>query len=105
MSVEREVSRGRSSSPLANEGPNVRKDESFVRLDIAMVQKSLQLELPLDDRGEAPTVRRSGQALSAFCESDRPGTDTLMEQVLDRLNLKRALKRVQRNQGVVVLTG
>ena len=68
-------------------------------LDTARVQKSRQLELPFESRGEAPRVRRSGQAASAICANAHPGTSTLMELVVERENLKRALKRVRQNKG------
>lgn len=82
-----------------SEGPNVRKDETSGGLDDAMAQKSGQLELPFDDKGEALIAERSGQASPATCESERPGTDTLMELVVKRGNLERALKRVKQNKG------
>jgi group II intron reverse transcriptase/maturase len=58
-----------------------------------------QLELPLGSRGEAPTAERSGEASRAGTGDGRSGTDHLMEQVVERGNLQRALKRVQQNQG------
>jgi RNA-directed DNA polymerase len=58
-----------------------------------------QLELPLGSRGEAPTAERSGEASRAANGTARSGTDYLMEQVVERGNLQRALKRVQQNQG------
>ncbi len=64
-----------------------------------MVQKSGQLELPLESRGEAPRAKRSGQATSAATETGSPGTDALMERVLSRPNMQRALKRVKGNKG------
>jgi group II intron reverse transcriptase/maturase len=68
-------------------------------LDDAMAQKSGQLELPLEGRGEAPRARRSGQAPSARTGNERPGTGSLMEEALSRPNLMRALKRVRKNRG------
>lgn len=52
-----------------------------------------QLELPLNER--------SGEATAAAHGAERSGRDTLqvMERVVARENLWRALKRVQRNQG------
>jgi group II intron reverse transcriptase/maturase len=60
-----------------------------------------QFELPLEDRGEAPRVERSDETLSAMCNIERSGNDDhlLMERVIERGNLLRALKRVQQNQG------
>ncbi len=64
-----------------------------------MVQKSIQMELPFESRGEAPRVERSGQATSASGADGHPGTGSLMELVVERENLLRALKRVKRNKG------
>ena len=66
-----------------------------------------QFELPLEDRGEAPTVERSGEATSATHGDERSGhsgysgldTLQLMERIVDGGNLRRALKRVQQNKG------
>jgi RNA-directed DNA polymerase len=70
-----------------------------VSLQDAARQMASQLELPFGDRGEAPTTGRSGEASRAASGTGRSGTDHLMEQVVERGNLQRALKRVQRNQG------
>ena len=64
-----------------------------------MVQKSIQLELPLEGRGEAPRAKRSGQATTATDADAHPGTVSLLELVLERENLLRALKRVRRTKG------
>lgn len=64
-----------------------------------MVQESTQLELRFEGRGEAPRVERSGQATAAATGHGSPGTDALMERVLERTNLQRALKRVRGNKG------
>ena len=64
-----------------------------------MAQKSNQLELPLEGRGEAPRAKRSEQAPPATSGNERPGTGSLMERVLRRPNLVRALKRVKKNGG------
>lgn len=59
-----------------------------------------QFELPLEDRGEAPRAERSGEARSAAQGAERSGPDhSLMERVVEGENLRRALKRVQQNQG------
>jgi RNA-directed DNA polymerase len=72
-----------------------------VRHDKARHQKSVdQIELPLEDRGEAPSAKRSGEAPSAMQGDERSGRDqTLMERVVEGGNLRRALKRVQQNEG------
>jgi group II intron reverse transcriptase/maturase len=64
-----------------------------------MRQKIRQLVLPLDGRGEAPRCRRSGEASTAASGNERPGTDCLMEEVVQRGNAKAALKRVRQNKG------
>ena len=68
-------------------------------LEDAMRQKSRQLELPLDGRGEAPRSQRSGEASTAANGNERSGTDRLMEEVVERGNVKAALKRVRQNKG------
>ena len=76
----------------------------------ATVQMSRQLELPFEDRGEAPTVGRSGQARTAFPNSEGSAAaeavagkgkagDLTMEAVLETGNLRRALQRVRQNKG------
>ena len=64
-----------------------------------MVQKSIQLELPFEGRGEAPRVERSGQATTATGADVHPGTVSLLGLALERENLLRALKRVRQNKG------
>ena len=65
-----------------------------------MRQKSEQLELALGDRGEAPKVRRSGEAPTTSDGDDGSGDDhRLMELVVGRANALAALKRVKQNQG------
>ncbi len=67
-----------------------------------MHQKSIeQIELPLEERGEAPSAEWSGETASAGQGTERSGLDTasLMERVLEGGNLRRALKRVRQNGG------
>jgi group II intron reverse transcriptase/maturase len=64
-----------------------------------MRQKTGQLVLPLEGRGEAPRCQRSGEASTAASGNERPGTDRLMEEVVQRGNAKAALKRVRQNKG------
>jgi len=74
-------------------------------LDKARHQKSIdQMELPLErssPQGEAPRAQRSGEATSATQGDERSGLDTrlLLERVVERGNLLRALKRVRQNKG------
>lgn len=64
-----------------------------------MHQKSSQLELALEGRGEAPRVQRSGEAGRAARGKERSGSRDLMERVVARENAMEALKRVRRNKG------
>jgi group II intron reverse transcriptase/maturase len=57
------------------------------------------MELPLGGRGEAPRVQRSGEVLTATSGNGRSGTGHLMEEVVERANVKAALKRVKQNKG------
>ena len=62
-------------------------------------QKSRQLELPQESRGEAPRVERSVQRTSAVVDEQDPAMDSLMERIVERSNAQRAWKRVKRNGG------
>ena len=81
------------------EGPNEQEGRTPVNLEDDMRQKTRQLELPLDSRGEAPRSQRSGEASTAASGNERPGRDRLMEEVVQRGNAKAALKRVRQNKG------
>jgi RNA-directed DNA polymerase len=82
-----------------HEGPNEQEGRTPVSLEDAMRQKTRQLELPLEGRGEAPRCQRSGEASTAVSGNESPGTDRLMEEVVQRGNAKAALKRVRQNKG------
>ena len=56
-------------------------------------------ELLARDRGEAPNDRQSDEEGSGSHGSEGSGTARLLEEVLERRNLKVALKRVRRNRG------
>jgi len=64
-----------------------------------------QTELPLEGRGEAPSVERRDEAGPTMRGPERSGDDGLMEQVVERSNLARALRRVRRNQGSAGIDG
>ena len=65
-----------------------------------MRQKSEQLELALEVRGEAPHDQRSGEAPTTSGGDERSGGGhRLMEQVVARANALAALKRVKQNRG------
>ena len=68
-------------------------------LEDARRQKTRQLVLPLGGGGEASTAQRSGEASTAASGDERPGTGRLMEEVVQRGNVKAALKRVKQNKG------
>jgi hypothetical protein len=60
-----------------------------------MRQKSEQLELALESRGEAPHGQRSGEAPTTSRGDDGSGGDhRLMERVVELANALAALKRV-----------
>jgi len=58
-----------------------------------------QLELPFEGRGEAPSVGRSVEALTAPGERQGSGASDLMERVVSRPNMVAAYKRVKENKG------
>jgi RNA-directed DNA polymerase len=62
-------------------------------------QKPEQLGLPLEGRGEASRVRRSGEASTLTHGEERSGSDRLMEAVVARGNVRAALARVRENRG------
>lgn len=63
-------------------------------------QKSEQLELALEARGEASHGQRSGEVPTLGNGNERSGSDhRLMEAVVERANAIAALKRVRQNQG------
>jgi len=66
-----------------------------------MRQMSMQMELPLEGRGEAPSVERSGEAGRAAKGRTRSGVghERLMERVVERENCLTAFKRVRQNRG------
>ncbi len=70
-----------------------------------MVQKSKQLELAFEKRGEALKAKRSGQMIRATRTKKVPGEGSLMERVLSRSNMQRALKRVKKNKGSAGIDG
>ena len=70
-----------------------------MRLGGKRPQMTNQLELPLANRGEAPTGKRSEEEPTAAHENERSGAGDLMEKVCERPNLQAALKRVRRNKG------
>jgi RNA-directed DNA polymerase len=61
----------------------------------------MQVELPLEGRGEAPSVQRRGEAGRAAKGKTRSGVghERLMEFVVERENCRKALKRVRQNKG------
>jgi len=87
---------------LPREGPNGEEGESALSHGKAMHQmSSVQLELLLEERGEAPSVQQSGEAGRAAKGAERPGVGhaRVMERVVERTNCLRAFKRVRQNQG------
>ena len=70
-----------------------------MRLGSKRPQMTRQLELPLGNRGEAPTGKRSEEAPTATRGNERSGASDLMEKVCERRNLQAALVRVRKNKG------
>lgn len=69
---------------------------------------SMRMELLLEGRGEAPRAEQSGEALSAAQGDERSGVGglrELMERVVERDNLLRALKRVRSKKGSAGIDG
>ena len=64
-----------------------------------------QLELPFEDRGEAPNVERSEETSTAGRGTGRSGARGLFAEVLGRRNLHAALKRVKQNKGSAGIDG
>lgn len=81
------------------EGPNGRESETTVTLGRTPRQMPTQVRPPLEDRGEAPKVKRGGEVRLAAHDNGRSGTDRLMERVVERGNVLAALKRVEQNKG------
>jgi len=92
--------------PPQCEGPNGEESDTTVRHGKAGHQTSLdQRELPLAGRGEAPRRARRGEAGPTAPDPERSGDGDLMDQVVERGNLARALKRVRQNQGSAGIDG
>lgn len=68
-------------------------------VQMSNTSRQRQLELPFGDRGEASTANGGEQAASAASDPHDPATGSLMELVLERDNMWRALKRVRQNGG------
>lgn len=64
-----------------------------------------QIELALETAGETRHGQRSGEAGPTTRGAERPGVDDLMERIVERSNLARALKRVRQNQGSAGIDG
>ena len=62
-------------------------------------ESSGQLELSYEDAGEAGGVDGSGEALRVKRGNERSGIGRLMEEVVEKTNLRAALKRVKQNKG------
>jgi len=87
---------------FSREGLNGEEGESALSRGKAIRQmSSVQLELLLEERGEAPSIQQSGEAGRAARGAERSGVGhaRLMERVVERANCLRAFKRVRQNQG------
>jgi RNA-directed DNA polymerase len=70
-----------------------------VRLERGKHRKTAEAELALARGGETPSSQRRGEPRPATNETERSGTDHLMEEVVESRNVEEALKRVRRNKG------
>lgn len=82
-----------------------KESETNIGLEDAKRQKSEQLELPLEYRGEALKVLWSVEALTAANEDERSSDERLMEKVVEEGNVKAAIKRVRQNKGSAGIDG
>jgi len=81
------------------EGPNGKESKTTVRLGGKGPRMTRQLELPVSNRGEAPTGKRGEEAPTATHGNERSGASDPMEQACERQNLQAALKRVRKKKG------
>jgi len=83
------------------EGQNGEESETLVSLESTRRQKSRQLGLPFEGRGETPSVERSGEVRSAAHANERSGNgdEKLLELVVESSNVEAALRRVKKNKG------
>jgi RNA-directed DNA polymerase len=67
----------------------------------------LELAFMAESRSETPRAAREGtEPLAANCETESPAkTETLMEEVLERENMKEAMRRVKANKGSAGIDG
>ena len=88
------------------QGRNGRESGTTVTLEGTRRQKSEQLELALDSRGEAPRSQHSGEVPTAGNGNERPGSDhRLMEAVVERANAMAALNACGRTGAVLASMG
>lgn len=103
--IKKKLSRREKSAeavlPLGNAG---RAEQKYERVDMNLddikrqKSKPQQMELPLDEPGEARGVRRSVEMSTAKHEVESSSL-LLMEEVVESSNVKEALKRVKKNKG------
>jgi RNA-directed DNA polymerase len=72
---------------------------------MAKRQMTMQMELLLEGRGEAPRGEQGDEARPAVRGDERSGIGDLMDRVVERDNLLRALKRVRKNKGSAGIDG
>ena len=66
----------------------------------------LELAFPAEGKGEAPKTAEEGTEPSTVkSATERPATDRLMEEVCERENVNKALRRVRSNQGAPGIDG
>jgi RNA-directed DNA polymerase len=89
------------------EGPNVMGVEELTSMDETDADR--RAERPEDSRkvagGTSEKKERECQASTAEKEETQPGAERLLEEVLRRENMRRALKRVRSNKGAPGIDG
>jgi RNA-directed DNA polymerase len=76
-----------------------------VRLEKEKHQKTTKVELPQGRKGEALRNLRSDETLTAANRNQRLGNDEMMEKIVERSNVVKALKRVKQNKGSAGVDG
>lgn len=89
------------NSQHGGEGPNDGEGRPTVSLEGTRRQKTATAVHPPEGRGEAPSVRRSGEVPTAAHGDGGPGDGGArwMERIVERSNVVKALKRVEQNKG------
>ena len=93
------VDPGSSRKVQQSEGPNGREGESIASLAAGRRQKPTRVGGPQRVGVKPREEADPGEPVGAASGPKRPGTDHLMEEVVERANMQAALKRVKQNRG------